>query len=92
MRGEGPLTARLGRVYAQLLRYVVPRREAEEAVAGRVLAAPVEVKPQGSDGGSGRRLLVGSAVPVHCCWVRVRHGVHGWWLRVPLTQCNLQLR
>lgn len=83
--GFGPLTARLGRVYAQLLRHVVPRWEAEEAVAGRVLAALVEVKPQGGGGGGGgrrwpgfRRLSVGGAVPVHRRWARVRHRVHGW--------------
>lgn len=71
------LTARLGRLYAQLLGYVAPRWVAEEAGTCRSVAAGVEVKPQHADGGPGLvRVPLGSSVLVQR-GARVSQSFHG---------------
>lgn len=71
------LTARPGRLYAQLLGNVAPRWVAEEAGVRRSVAAGVEVKPQHADSGPGLvRVPLGSSVLVHC-GARVSQSFHG---------------
>lgn len=76
-RTASVLTARLGRVYAQLLGNVVPRWVAEEAGICRSVAAGVEVKPQHADSRPGLvRVPLGSSVLVHRR-ARVSQSFHG---------------
>lgn len=72
------LTARLGRIYTQLLCNIVPRWVAKKAAVTRCLVAVVEMDPQNSSSWSCVwRFSVGSPILVHC-GARVSHSVHVW--------------